>query len=41
MPSVSNLSIKRQTGSDTHYATWSFDGAMNIVTVKVLLVVLM
>ena len=34
MPSVSNLSIKRQTGSDTHYATWSFDGAMNIVTVK-------
>lgn len=31
MVTVSNLTINKQTGSDTHYASWSFDGG-TIVT---------
>ena len=26
MVTVKNLTIKKQTGSDSHYASWSFDG---------------
>lgn len=32
MPQVNNLTIKQQTGSDTYFATWSFDNTTTITT---------